>query len=67
MRVERFSRVRSLDKDTILHVHCFLANFVQSLGQRKRSLSDLPQRHNYSTPSPVDFQVQFDLPLHGAT
>ena len=37
MRAERFSRVRSLDKDNILHVHCFLANIVQSLGQRKRS------------------------------
>ena len=47
MRAERFSRVRSLDKDNILHVHCFIANIVQSLGQRKRSLSDLPQRYSY--------------------
>ena len=47
MRAERFSRVRSLDKDNILHVHCFHANIVQSLGQRKRSLSNLSQRYNY--------------------
>ena len=67
MRVERFSRVRSPDKDNILHVYCFFANIVQSLGQWKRILSDLPQRYNYSTPSPVDFQVRFDVPLHGAT